>query len=96
MSHYVILWSWSEQGIEKIKQSPNRADHFKQVCNNNGVKINGIYYTFGQYDVVTIVEAPDDTILISTLLSLETDGAAKSTTLKAFTYEEAKKIIESL
>ena len=86
----------SEQGIENIKKSPNRADHFIKVCENNGVKVKGIYYTFGQYDVVTIVESPDDEVLMSTLLSLETDGAAKSMTLKAFPYEEAKKIINAI
>jgi len=96
MSYYIILWSLSGHGIEKIKNSPQRADHFKQVCESKGCKVHSTFYTFGQYDGVTILEAPDDSVMMSSLLSVESEGNARTTTLKAFTYEEAKKIIDNL
>ncbi|MGD1838648.1 MAG: GYD domain-containing protein [Nitrososphaeraceae archaeon] len=96
MSFYITLWTFSHQGIEKIKDSPKRADHFKQVAESKGVKVHDIYYTFGQYDGVGIVEAPDDATLMSALLSVESEGNARTVTLKAFKYEEAKKIIDNL
>lgn len=96
MSYYIILNSLSEQGIENIKNTPERADNLKKICEKNGVKIHGIYYTFGQYDVVVIVEAPNDDAMLATLLAKEMDGAGKSITLKAFTFEEAEKIISNL
>ncbi|MGD1834381.1 MAG: GYD domain-containing protein [Nitrososphaeraceae archaeon] len=88
--------SLSEHGIEKIKDSPKRADHFKQVAESKGCKVHDIFWTFGQYDGVGIVEAPDDTALMSALLSVESEGNVRTSTLKAFKYEEAKKIIGNL
>ena len=46
-------------------------------------------------DGVSIVEAPDESIM-STLLSIESEGNARTVTLKAFTYEEGTKIIGNL
>ncbi len=96
MSYYIILLSPSQQGIEKVKEIPERVENFKQLCESKGVKIHSHYFTFGQYDVVVVLEASDDTTMMSTLLSIESKGNVRTTTLKAFTYEETKKIIDSL
>lgn len=96
MSYYIILWTLSGQGIEKIKNSPQRADHFRQVCESKGCKVHNTFYTFGQYDGVSIVEAHDDAAMMSSLLAVESEGNARTITLKAFTYEETKKIIDNL
>ena len=96
MSYYIVLWSLSEQGIEKVKEIPKRRENFRQICESKGVKILSHYMTFGEYDVVVILEAPDDASMMATLMSVESEGNARSTTLKAFTYEEAKKIIDNL
>jgi uncharacterized protein with GYD domain len=96
MAHYIILLSLSQQGIEKVKEIPKRVENFKRLCESKGVKIHGHYFTFGQYDVVAILEAPDDSTMMTTLMSVESEGNIRTTTLKAFTYEEAKKIIDNL
>lgn len=96
MPHYIILMSWSEKGVENVKDSPNRADQFKKTIENKGGRLVSIYWTFGQYDGVAVVETPDDASLMSALLSIESSGNARTVTLKAFTYEEAAKIIGNL
>jgi uncharacterized protein with GYD domain len=96
MPHYIILWSWSEKGIENVKDSSNRADQFKKTLENKGGRLVSIYWTFGQYDGVAIVETPDDATLMSALLSMESGGNVRTATLKAFTYEEVSKIIGNL
>ncbi len=88
--------SLSQQGIEKIKEIPERVENFRQLCDSKGVKILGHYFTFGKYDVIVIVDAPDDSTMMATLMSVESKGNIRTTTLKAFTYEETKKIIDSL
>jgi uncharacterized protein with GYD domain len=46
------------------------------------------------YDGVSVVEAPDDTTVMSTLLLFESQqGNSRTITLKAFTTEETAKII---
>ena len=42
------------------------------------------------------MEAPDDATMMSSLLSVESEGNVRTSTLKAFKYEEAKKIIDNL
>jgi uncharacterized protein with GYD domain len=96
MSHYIILWKLTDQGIKNIKDSPKRAEMFKNMIEKVGGRLIDTYYTFGQYDGVSIVEASDDRIIMSSLLSIESQGNARTVTLKAFTISEAAKIIENL
>ena len=86
----------TQQGIENLKEIPERVENFRQLCNSKGVKIHGHYITFGQHDVVFILEAPDDTTMMATLMSVESKGNLRTTTLKAFTYEDAKNVIDNL
>ena len=96
MSHYIILWKLTDQGIKNIKDSPKRAEMFKNMIEKVGGRLIDTYYTFGQYDGVSIVEASDDRIIMSSLLSIESQGNARSVTLKAFSYDEASKIMENI
>ena len=81
---------------KNVKESPKRADAFKSKLENAGGKLIETYYTFGKYDGVSIVEAPNDEALMSCLLSVESQGNARSVTLKAFSYDEATKIIQNI
>ena len=94
MSVYIILWSYTDQGIKNVKESPKRADAFKSILENAGGRLIDTYYTFGKYDGVSIVEAPNDEALMSSLLSIGSQGNARTITLKAFSYDDATKIIE--
>ena len=96
MSFYILLWNYTDQGIKNVKESPKRADAFKSKLENAGGRLIDTYYTFGKYDGVSVVEAPNDETLMSCLLSIESQGNARSVTLKAFSYDEATKIIENI
>ena len=96
MSFYIILWNYTNEGIKNVKESPKRADDFKSKLENAGGKLVDTYYTFGKYDGVSIVESPTDETLMSCLLSVESQGKARSVTLKAFSYDEATKIIQNI
>ena len=96
MSFYIILWNYTDQGIKNVKESPKRADAFKSKLENAGGRLIETYYTFGKYDGVSIAEAPNNEALMSCLLSIGSQGNARSVTLKAFTYEDASKIMENI
>jgi len=96
MSFYIILWNYTDAGIKNVKESPKRGDAFKSKLENAGGRLVDTYYTFGKYDGVSIVEAPTDETLMSCLLSVESQGKARSVTLKAFSYDEATKIIQNI
>ncbi|HZB18050.1 MAG TPA: GYD domain-containing protein [Nitrososphaeraceae archaeon] len=61
-----------------------------------GGKLIGGYYTFGEYDVVIVMEAPNDEAVMSLMLKVGSAGNVRTKTLKAFTAEEGIKIIKDL
>ncbi|MGA9152818.1 MAG: GYD domain-containing protein [Candidatus Nitrosopolaris sp.] len=56
----------------------------------------GGYYTFGEYDVVIILEAPNDEAVMSIMLKVGSAGNVRTKTSKAFTAEQGMKIIKDL
>ena len=62
MATFVVLASFSDQGIKNVKQTIERADAFKQMATKAGATIKDIYWTLGAHDVIAICEAPDDEI----------------------------------
>ena len=60
MAKYISLINWTDQGIKSIKDSPKRADTARAVAKKLGCELKKFYLTLGSYDLVAIVEAPDD------------------------------------
>ena len=56
----------------------------------------GGYYTFGEYDVVITIEAPNDETVMSLMLKAGSAGNVRTKTLKAFAAEEGMRIIKDL
>jgi uncharacterized protein with GYD domain len=96
LPHYIFLINWTEQGISKIKDSPDRYNSFKASVEKAGGKLIGGYYTFGEYDVVITIEAPNDEMVMSLMLKVGSAGNVRTKTLKAFAADEGMKIIKDL
>lgn len=96
MSQYIILFNFTEQGIKNVKDTIKRAEAFKSAVEKAGGKFITEYYTFGRYDIVTIVEAPNDETMMSVMLTTGSLGNVRSETLKAISMQEAESIIKSL
>ena len=94
MPHYIILFNFTEQGIRDVKDTINRAEAFKSAIEKAGGKFISEYYTLGKYDIVTIVEAPNDETILPVILATGSLGHVRSETLKAFSMNEAANIIE--
>ena len=96
MSTYIILVRWTNQGLQKIKESPSRLEAGKRAFEAADIKQKAFYMVMGRYDMVTIAEAPDDATLARGLLSLASQGNLQTQTLRAFTEDEYKKIISAI
>jgi len=96
MPFYITLFNYTEQGVRNIKESPQRVASFKAEVEKAGGKVIGFYYTFGEYDGVTIIEGPNDETAMAVLLGVGRAGNVRTKTLKAFSEAEAAKLIESL
>jgi uncharacterized protein with GYD domain len=93
MATYVVLGNFTDQGIRNAKDSPKRADAFKDMAKKSGVTVKEVFWTQGQYDVVTIVEAPDDVSATALALSVGALGNIRTQTLRAFSGADMKKVI---
>lgn len=96
MPYYIFLVNWTDEGIKNIKDSPKRAAAAREAIEKAGGKWHGLYYTFGQYDMVLITECPNDEATMFVSLAIGRLGSVRTTTLKAFPEAEAAKIIEKL
>ncbi|MEA2681474.1 MAG: hypothetical protein QOK03_3196 [Candidatus Binataceae bacterium] len=62
-----------------------------------GAELKHVYLVMGQYDLVAVVEAPNDETLAKVALGQAALGAFRSTeTMRAFTEEEVAKIVAGL
>src|SRR5712675_2958538 len=93
MVTYVVLSKFTDQGIRNAKESPKRADAFKQMAKTFGVTVKEIFWTQGRYDVVTILEAPDESSAMSLNLSLGALGNVRTEALRAFSAADMTTIV---
>ncbi|MGH8671885.1 MAG: GYD domain-containing protein, partial [Burkholderiales bacterium] len=61
-----------------------------------GCEMKVVYLTQGSYDLISVVEAPDDEAITRFVLALSSAGNVRTTTARAFTEDEYRKIIASL
>jgi len=96
MATYILLAKFTEQGIRKIKDSPKRADAFKNMAKKCGATVKDVFWTLGEYDIVAVVEAPDDVSITALGLSTGTLGNVRTQTLRAFTQADMETILDKM
>jgi len=93
MASFISLLNFTEQGIKNFKSSPDRSEAFKSMAQKMGVTVREIYWTAGVYDIVLIMDAPDDETVVALMFSLASLGNVKTHTLRAFDSSEIKRVI---
>jgi uncharacterized protein with GYD domain len=96
MPTYISLLRLTQQGMQNIKESPNRVAASRKAFENAGGRLRDIYVVTGQYDFVAIMEAPDDEAAARMALSLGALGNVRSETMRAFSEEEYRRIVGAL
>jgi uncharacterized protein with GYD domain len=96
MPTYVTLMNWTDQGIRSANETVQRRDQADALAQKHGARIEQVYWTVGPYDIVAIIEAPDDESATAMLLELGSAGNLRTTTLRAYDREEMSGIIQRL
>jgi uncharacterized protein with GYD domain len=96
MASYILLASYTEQGIKGIKDTVKRTSIVKEMAKKAGVDMKESYWTLGQFDVVALFEAPDDATMTAFSLSVAKLGNVKTQTLRAFSGKEMSDILAKL
>ncbi|HVF64278.1 MAG TPA: GYD domain-containing protein [Casimicrobiaceae bacterium] len=96
MATYIVLASFTEQGIRSVKDTTKRADAVKETAKRFGVTVRDLYWTLGSYDIVGVFDAPDDASMTALGLSIAGGGNVRTQTMRAFSGEEMGRIIGKL
>src|SRR6516165_6495987 len=93
MATYVVLARFTDQGVKNAKDSPKRAEAFRQMAETFGVTVKDIFWTQGRYDIVIVIEAPDELSATALNLSLSALGNIRTESLRAFSSADMLKIV---
>ena len=88
MALFVMLTNLTPDGVKTLKSNPNRVGEVNKEVEQIGAKVVAQYATLGQYDFVTIVEAPDSETMAKVSVELGSRGTMTSQTLAAMPAED--------
>ena len=96
MARYIMLANWTDQGIKNVKDSPKRLESAKALAKKLKGEVRKFYMTTGTYDMVLLLEFPNDEAVAKYALTLGIGGNVRTTTLKAFPEKSYRAIVGSL
>jgi uncharacterized protein with GYD domain len=96
MITYIGLLSFTDKGLQSIKQSTQRAAAAKEIGKSMGVNMKEIYWTMGAHDIVCVLEAQDEASLTAFNLAIAMQGNVRTQSLRAFTAAEMDAALKKL
>jgi uncharacterized protein with GYD domain len=96
MAMYVSLVQFTDQGIRNIKDTIKRSEAAMAEAEKMGMKIVEAFWTMGAYDVVVLLDAPDDETMTAFACKVSSMGSVKTQTMRAFGKEEMEKILAKI
>jgi uncharacterized protein with GYD domain len=96
MPTYITLINYTQEGIENMRDSPERLERAKEVTESFGGEYREFFLTMGEYDAVYVADFPDAAAAAKTILTVAGAGAVETETLHAFPEDEYREIIDGL
>jgi uncharacterized protein with GYD domain len=96
MATFIILGSYTAQGIASIKDSPSRLDGVREGLSQYGVTLKDFYLTMGEHDIVAVLDAPDAATAAKGLMTLGMAGNVSTVTMAALTEAEFRQVVSEL
>lgn len=79
MAKYLFQGTYSSEAWATQVQNPqNRFEAVRPVLEGLGGRMECAYYAFGEYDVVAIIEVPDNVSMAAFSLTVAAGGAVKA------------------
>ena len=96
MVTYIGLLSFTDKGIEGIKDTTKRAVAAREVAKKFGVNIREMLWTMGKYDLVCVLEAEDEQALAAFNLATAMQGNLRSHSMRAYSASDMDQILAKL
>jgi uncharacterized protein with GYD domain len=81
---------------QDCQECPRRNEESIGQLEKVGGKVLAFYMVMGEYDYVSIAEAPSDAVAMTFMMQLSAAGNVRTTTLRAFTREQGVEMIRKL
>jgi uncharacterized protein with GYD domain len=94
MPTYLMLTTLTEKGVQTLHANPGRLAEVNRDVEEMGAKVLHQWASLGEYDLVNVVEAPDDLTVAKVSLALGARGSAKLETLPLLSIPELLKSFE--
>ena len=76
MSQYLVQFSYTDQAVANLIQNPqDRVEAVRPAFEELGVTVRGSWLTFGDYDVVLIIDAPGNVQAAAIAMAVGAGGA---------------------
>jgi uncharacterized protein with GYD domain len=83
-----MLTRLTSDGVKTIKDNPSRVQEVNKEVEQIGVKVVSQWATLGEYDFVTVVEAPDEKTMAKLSIEMGSRGSVMNETLTAIEAQE--------
>jgi uncharacterized protein with GYD domain len=93
MPVFIMLTKLTSNGVRTIKDNPGRVHEVSREVEQLGVKVLHQWATLGEYDFVSVVEAPDETAMAKVSVELGSRGTTSNETMAAIPAEDFTKAL---
>ena len=88
MSTYVMLTTLTPEGVQTLKNNPQRLQEVNKEIEQLGAQVKAQWAVLGRYDFVNVIEAPDDQTMARVSLELGSRGTARYESLSAIPVDD--------
>ena len=88
MPTFVLLSTLSPEGVQTIKNNPERIREVNREIEQLGASVKAQWAVLGRYDFVNVVEAPDEVTMARVSLELGSRGTARYESLVAIPMDD--------
>ncbi len=96
MPIFISLINLTPKGAENLKEMPALIERGIKQFEENGGKLLAFYMLIGEYDYVTIGDAPNGEMMATFLLNLAEAGYVSTKTLRAFSRDDFVSMVAKL
>ena len=88
MATFIMLTRLTSDGVKTLKNNPTRVQEVNKEVEQLGVKVQNQWATLGEYDFVSVVEAPDADTMAKVSVELGSRGTTSNATMAAIPAED--------
>jgi uncharacterized protein with GYD domain len=88
MPTYIMMCTLTPEGVETVKNNPRRILEVNSEVEQLGATVKAQWATLGEFDFISIVEAPNEQTMARVSLELGSRGTGRYETLAAIPIDD--------